>query len=484
MKLKFDNKYLKWGITAFLVFASCIMFYYLIFHGENIKAVFNKSYTLLMPILFGFVLGYLLTPVLNFIEEKILYPLAKLCKIKYSEGLKKWVRALGIIFTVTTFILIIYLLIIMLLSQIVPSIQSIIADSDEYVATISKWINQLLADNPQYKDSAINMINRYSVELNNFFNTHILSKSTEFIKTISLSVLSVLKVLWNFILGFVISIYLLGSKEKFANQSKKLIYAAFKTEKANVIINNFRFTHKTFIGFIGGKIVDSAIIGVLCFIGTSILQTPYAALVSIIVGVTNIIPFFGPFIGAIPSALLILLVDPLHPLNFVYFVIFVLLLQQLDGNFIGPMILGDSTGLSGFWVIFAITLFGGIWGVFGMIVGVPLLAVIYAAAKSFISMSLLKKNLPLNTTDYAKVESVDNDGVHEYEGRLLQHHKKAKAEEKYLSGRYFISSVDEWNYVHSTQFENSMLNMKKAEEEANKAQESKPKRKLLTKKNK
>ena len=164
---------------------------------------------------------------------------------------------------------------------------------------------------------------------------------------------------------------------------------------ANIVIRNFRFTHKTFIGFLGGKIVDSIIIGILCFIGTSFMHTPYAALVSVIVGVTNIIPFFGPYLGAIPSTILIFIVDPVHPLNCVYFVIFILALQQFDGNILGPKILGNSTGLSGFWVIFAITFFGGLFGVVGMIVGVPIFAVIYAAIKSLTNALLQKKKLPV-----------------------------------------------------------------------------------------
>ena len=168
--------------------------------------------------------------------------------------------------------------------------------------------------------------------------------------TVSLSVINILKSLWDFIIGFVISIYVLASKEKFAGQAKKMAYAFFEQKTANRLIKSFRFTHSTFIGFIGGKIVDSFIIGCLCFIGTTLLQTPYAALVSVIVGVTNIIPFFGPYLGAIPSAILILVVDPMHPLNCVYFVLFILVLQQFDGNILGPKILGNSTGLSAFCV--------------------------------------------------------------------------------------------------------------------------------------
>ena len=158
-----------------------------------------------------------------------------------------------------------------------------------------------------------------------------------------------------------------------------------------------RFANKTFGGFLSGKIIDSLIIGILTFAIISIFNIPYSVLISVIVGVTNIIPYFGPFLGAIPCGIILLMVDPFKCITFL---IIVLILQQIDGNIIGPKILGDSTGLSSFWVIFAITLFGGFFGVFGMFVGVPLFAVIYAAIRTFINQRLEKKRLPSDTVYY------------------------------------------------------------------------------------
>jgi len=231
---------------------------------------------------------------------------------------------------------------------------------------------------------------------------------------VSLSVINVLALLWDFIIGVVIAIYVLISKEKFTGQAKKIAYAVFERDTANAVIRNFRFTHKTFIGFVSGKILDSIIIGILCFIGTTMLNTPYAVLVSVVIGVTNVIPFFGPFLGAIPCTILIFVVDPMHPLNVLYFVIFILALQQFDGNILGPRILGGSTGITGFWVIFSITVFGGLFGVIGMIIGVPIFAVIYAAIKSLVNASLQKKTMPSEIELYINLGSVDDDGFHEY----------------------------------------------------------------------
>lgn len=414
MKFRWDNKYFKWGLTAFFVIAASICFYYLMFHGSQIKETFSVIINLLMPVMFGFVTAYLMTPVLNYIEYYALIPLCNKLKIKDSQKRSSIIRYIGIFLTTCIFVAIIYSLIAMMLSQIVPSVVNIISNFDDYYNNFIKWINQVLENNPEMGEYIIRMLNDYSVELESWLNDTVLTKATALLKTVSLSVISVLKVLWNFVIGFIISVYLMTGKEKFSGQAKKVVYAAFERDTANTVISSFRFTHKTFIGFIGGKMVDSLIIGMLCFIGTTLLGTPYAALVSLVVGVTNVVPFFGPFLGAIPSIILIFVVDPLNPLNCVYFAIFVLALQQFDGNILGPKILGDSTGLSSFWVIFAITLFGGLWGIPGMIVGVPLFAVIYAAIKAAVVSSLKKKKMPDDTKEYIDLGYVDDDGYHEY----------------------------------------------------------------------
>ena len=331
MKFKINNKYFRWGLTAFLVVAASILFYYLMFHSSNIKAGIHTITGILMPVVWGFAIAYLLTPVLNCIEKKVLFPLCSLCHIKESKKRNSILRGIGILITACLFVALIYFLFYMLLSQIVPSVQNIISNFDTYINNFTKWLNKALEDNPEFGSSIVKAINKYSSELESWLND-LLPNTVQLIKTVSLSVISVFGFLWDFIIGFIISIYVLASKEKFAAQAKKITYAIFEQDTANTVIRNFRFTHKTFIGFLGGKIVDSIIIGILCFIGTSILHTPYAALVSVIIGVTNVIPFFGPYLGAIPSTILIFIVDPMHPLTCLYFVIFILVLQQFDGN--------------------------------------------------------------------------------------------------------------------------------------------------------
>ena len=215
--------------------------------------------------------------------------------------------------------------------------------------------------------------------------------------------------LFHAVIGVIVSVYILFGKETFINQSKKATYAIFPTERANLLIHIAVKTNEIFGGFIIGKIIDSIIIGILCFIGTSLLNMPYAMLVSVIVGMTNVIPFFGPYIGAIPSAVLIALADPMKG---VYFLIFILLLQQFDGNILGPKILGNSTGLSAFWVIVSILLGGGLFGILGMLFGVPAFAVIYYIVKLFLDNQLEKKKLPTESECYNGDSYVDNDGTY------------------------------------------------------------------------
>lgn len=414
MKIKFNNKYIKWGFTAFSVIAASILFVYIVFNGAQLLADISNLFSLFLPVFVGFIVAYLLTPIVNYLENKILYPLIKKCKAKDITKHKKWVRALSILLTYIIVFVVIYSVIAMMVSQIVPSIQNIIANFDGYVKDVTAWLNKLTLENDELYGTFASIFTRLMVELDKWLTDTvnlILNSFGEFIKSFSLSLINTLGVLWDVVIGFVISVYVLASKETFISQAKKIIYALFERNYANHALDSLRFTHKTFIGFISGKIIDSLIIGILCFIGTSILQTPYAALVSVIVGITNIIPFFGPYLGAIPSTILILIVDLNNPLNAVYFIIFILALQQFDGNILGPRILGDSTGLSGFWVIFSITIFGAVFGIPGMIIGVPTFAVLYAAIKAFINSSLKKKELPLQTESYLNLESIDEENT-------------------------------------------------------------------------
>lgn len=408
MKLQINKKYLLIGLIAFIVIAASICFYYLIFHGDRFSAQIDSLFKILSPVLYGIIFAYLMTPLVNRIEKYLLMPLFIKDNSMLSGKQKKYMRLLSVLLTIIIVILLIYGFFSILIPNIIKSIRSISYQFPYYVQNLTNWSAKFLEDNPDIEAMVIRFLDTYSEEFLNYINNSIMPQMETVLKQVSLSLISVLKVLWNFIIGMVISIYVLFSKETFAGQGKKIIFALFSTKTANQLIKDIRFVSDTFIGFISGKIVDSIIIGFICFAGTSILKMPYALLISVIVGVTNIIPFFGPYLGAIPSAILILMVNPI---KCIYFILFILVLQQVDGNFIGPKILGESTGLSGFWVIFSITIFGGIMGVPGMIIGVPFFAVFYAMVKRATNKKLLKKGLPLETSRYRDVDYIQDDYV-------------------------------------------------------------------------
>lgn len=431
MKFKFEKKYLYWGLTAFLVIAASILFYYVLFHRSSLSNGFATFVGISMPIIDGFVLAYLITPVLNKIEKCIIKPLYKKANVPMTAKNKRRMRGLSILVTVVLILIILYEFFGLIIPEVIRSIQSIIFQFPIYVNNLSTWALGLMKNNPDLEEVVNGLIAQYSSKLLDYLNTNLLPHINDLLKTLSLSVIGVFRALWNFVIGFIISIYVLGSKEKFAGQAKKIAYALFDRKAGNEIITNFRFIHSTFIGFIGGKIVDSIIIGIICFICTSIIGTPYAILVSVIVGVTNVIPFFGPWIGGVPSALLVLMVDPIQAL---YFIILILIIQQFDGNILGPKILGDSTGLSGFWVIFAITIFGGLFGVLGMVVGVPIFAVFYAGVRAVINRMLRKKELPTDIQPYMTVGQIDEAKVFtEYVPPVKKKKKKEESGDNEIS---------------------------------------------------
>ena len=408
MKSKINKKFIQIGIVAFLVIVFSILFFFLCFQLKSFTDSVNRLIVILKPIIYGCIIAYLLTPLTNFIERKIIFPiyLKKHDSIPYKR--KRIYRIISMLLTIAVILGLISVLMSSVVPQVGNSIKIISVQLPNYIDALSKWGNSILLNNASIIQVAENLIDIHAEDITQYFSDTILPSFQNMAMNFSTSIISLLKNVWNLVIGIIVSIYVLLNKETFSAQAKKITYALLKRETANLIIKDTRFVSDTFIGFLGGKIVDSIIVFIICFIGSAALNLPYPILISVIVGLTNIIPFFGPFIGAIPSALLILMVDPLKCL---YFIIFVLILQQLDGNVIGPLILGDSTGLSGFWVIFSITVFGGLWGVFGMIIGIPLFAVVYALIKRYIERKLKAKELPTNTNSYRPIKSIDEDGI-------------------------------------------------------------------------
>lgn len=402
-----NSKYYKWGLTAFVVIMAVLLCVYVIYNSEVFKSQIKSLVAVLMPIIDGLIVAYLLVPVINYQERKIYYPLLEKKKVEITPKIQKLVRTVAVILTYVIVGLLINAFIRSVVPQLIESIQNIIGNMPLYMDTLIKYVNEILEQLDLFDENdVLTLIDTYYDDIVEFAQENVLPSVTSWGKSISSSVFSFLGALWDLLIGFIISVYILFSKEKFVGQAKKLVFSFFSRERSNLILNDMKYVNKTFSGFISGKIVDSIIIGLLCFIVCTICKIPYSLLVSVIVGVTNIIPFFGPIIGAIPCLVLIFLVDPIHAL---YFLIIVILLQQFDGNVLGPMILGNSTGLSGFWVIFSITLFGGLWGVPGMFLGVPVFACFYAWLRRKMQHNLLKKKLSLSTDEYINLKEIDSD---------------------------------------------------------------------------
>lgn len=406
MKYKFDKKYLYWGLTAFFAICGGILFYYFLFHNSNVSTNFKKIIQICMPIIDGFILAYIQCPVLNFFEKKILIPIYKKAGIVLNPKSKKRMRGISVFATLVFTFILLYTFLSLVVPQIMNSVENLAIRFPAYINNFSSWLEDMLANNPNIESFVMQYFNEYSKVLESWLRGDFLPQLNLVLISLSSRVVSFFVFFWNLIIGLIISVYMLSNKELFAAQFKKVTYALFEETNANGIIDEVRFVHHTFGGFITGKLLDSLIIGIICFIVTSFIGTPYPVLISVIVGVTNVIPFFGPYLGAIPSAFIILLIDPKQCL---YFLIFVLILQQFDGNILGPKILGNSTGLSSFWVIFSITIFGGLFGIVGMFIGVPVFAVIYAAIKRKVGKMLRKKELPDDTRNYMKLRHIHHN---------------------------------------------------------------------------
>lgn len=405
MKFGIDKKTIGIGIVALSVIVLGVSFIYLLFNGSLFFRAMHKLFEVSTPIFYGFIIAYLLSSIVNFLEEKCMIPILKKLNITITRKHMSIMRCISIIITLILTFLCIYAFLMIVIPEIYKSIQSIVISFPTYINNLVHFTEKLLVSYPEIEHYFTNIMNEYSSDIYEWISS-LLPSMNAFIRSLSKSVISFIMTLWNLILGVIVAIYMLASKEKYIGQSKKILFSVFKQERANTLLKDIRFIDHTFGGFISGKILDSLIIGILCFICLQFIGTPYSLLISFIVGVTNVIPFFGPYFGAIPSALLVLMVDPLQCL---YFLIFILILQQFDGNYLGPKILGDSTGLSSFWVLFSITIFGGLFGLVGMIIGVPTFAVIYAIVKRTTSRRLSKKGYPLDTVPYINVKEVTGD---------------------------------------------------------------------------
>lgn len=400
------KEYIYIGVTAVSVIAICILFWFSIQHWDLVSAGGRKIVKILSPILCGAVLAYLTAPAYDWIEKAVVSVLGTVIKNeKYTGAVARLVAtaaSLGLV------ILLVAGMIKLMIPQLIESLIGIQDSFPQYVQNVYEWIQHVLKNNPEIENIVLNSFENNLTIFQNWaeksFTNIDMNRIGQIVTGVSSSVISILEFIKNWLIGLIVMVYLLNIKNTLAAQGKKIIYGCLSLRHANLVIEEIRFVNQMFGGFIIGKLVDSLIIGIICFIGVTILNMPFPMLLSVIVGVTNVVPFFGPFIGAIPSAFLVFLVSPIQC---VYFLIWILVLQQFDGNILGPKILGNSTGLSSFWVLFSILFFGGLFGFVGMIIAVPTFAVIYDLVARSIHRSLRMRKLPMETDMYRKLDHID-----------------------------------------------------------------------------
>lgn len=396
--------YFRLGFTAFLTIAACITFFFILYRWSAISEVIGKIVKSAESIIIGLALAYLLMPVKEFIEKPT-YKFLTSQKVK-KEKAKGIAKTIGITGSIIFLFVVIGILIMSLGPALFTSIVGLIDAMPSYVESFVKWISDSGLADTEVAIFIGNSINSATTELENWAKTEILPLIQEYITQITSEVLSIAKTILNFLIGIVAMTYVMSIQEELIGQSKKIIYAIFPAKKGNVIIETVRKSNQIFGGFVIGKIIDSAIIGVIAYIGCLLMNMPSALLVAFIIGVTNVIPFFGPFIGAIPTIALVLIQSPIHAL---YLGIFILILQQVDGNIIGPKILGESTGLSAFWILTSISVAGGLFGFFGMLLGVPVFAVIYYIIQQIIIYRMKSKKMSSDTDEYIELIEIDEN---------------------------------------------------------------------------
>ncbi len=405
MNFKRNEKYALIAFYSFLTVCACALVIFALVNHGSILSFLKKASAVLSPFTYGFIIAYLCNPIMIFCEKKLF------SFKKSKKDMSKLRRILSLILAMITLLAAISVMIYTLIPQLINSYEDLGKQLNTYIENFQKIADSLVNEYSErftgihYKNLSA-LLAEYDIS---FSFKDILTSSYSILQTAANYAIDYAGKLVggvkNGVLGFIIAIYLLLAKEKLCAQAKKILNALFSRRTYLNCVRLARYTHRTFGGFIIGKLLDSLIIGILTFFVLWIFNIPYYPLVAVIVGVTNIIPFFGPFIGAIPSAFIILIASPSKAL---WFVLIIIIIQQLDGNVIGPKILGDSIGISALWVIIAITVAGGFFGFAGMLLGVPATAVIYVLFKQHIEKKLRHKNAPVNTEFYKNDPPTEN----------------------------------------------------------------------------
>ena len=396
-----DSKYYRLGKTLLWVIVLSALFVVTLINIGTVYASIKKIVSVFSFVLYGIIFAYLMNPTLKYVEKLFQKIFSK--SNMTDRGVRKLSRILGALISLLVFFALVYGLLALVIPQIIDSLTETFSPENlqKYYDQITTWLRQTLKGTPlegwmQQSDPLKVLQNWLAEKQENIMST---------LGSVLTGAYGVGKVIFNMLIGVVVAMYLLISKERFIAQMKKLVVAVFKPRVANRVFEIGRLTNRSFGGFMVGKLIDSLIIGLISYIGMLVFGLPYPLFCSAMIGIFNIIPFFGPFIGIGIGAILIILQSPIQCL---YFLIFEIILQQVDGNIIGPKILGGRLGISDFWILVSITVFGSFFGFGGMIMGVPVFTVIYTLVSEAVNKSLRKKKRSLQTEDYYSILSVED----------------------------------------------------------------------------
>ncbi len=396
MKKDFDKKYLYAGITAFCVLAAILICTFLFLNIDSVLAGIGRLNSALMPVYIGLAIAYLLSPLVNKVERNLFIPLFHRV-IKKGKTVRTVSRMVSVAVVLLLALVVLGWLLMLVIPEVVESIISLTNSLPGYYRNIIHMADEMRGKHPEIAEYMSGTVGSVFKQLENWLENELVPTSTELLGKLSDGLINALGVLFNVVIGIIISIYLMASKETFCAQAKRMLYSLLPRHYAERVLTFGKDINWSFSKFFSGKIIDSIIVAILTFIVMSIANMPYTALISVLVGVTNIIPFFGQYIGAIPSAFLVFLVSPFKG---VVFIVLIVVILQVDGNIIGPKIIGETVGLGSFWILFAILVFGSLFGILGMICAVPVFAVVYKTIKKWSGERLEKKGLPVDTVCY------------------------------------------------------------------------------------
>ncbi len=387
MKFKLNPKYTQIAVYAVIVIVVSGFLLMSMNVLPNLSQIVKKVLSAFAPVLWGCVIAYLLNPAVNFFRFVVFKKLSE-----KATTLKKrnFIRNISVIIVFLIAVGLVTGLIFLIMPQLTTSMKGLVEKFDEYADNFIIWFNNIFGENAQLSEILSNPLAQLEQYLSDSWAD--VSKSiVDLGTTLGGNVLGLLVGFKDFIIGVIFAIYILVSKDMLKSQIKRILFALCKNSTANRILHISSRTNDIFSHYVSSNLVDALIIGCATFIFASIAQIPYSIVITVIVAVTNLIPFFGPFLGGIPSFFLILLVDPTKAL---WFGIFIIVLQQCDGNIIKPLLFGETMGLPAIWVLVSIILGGNLFGLPGMLLGVPVFSVLYILAKEFFASRLEKKNMP------------------------------------------------------------------------------------------